>query len=40
MNARPAVRRGIDVGKDIRERSNIADDKEAHKILFGQRARA
>ena len=40
MKARPAVRRGIDVGKDIRERSNIADDKEAQKILFGQRARA
>ena len=31
------MRRGVDVGKDLR--SNIADDKEAQKVLFGQRAR-
>ncbi len=35
--ARPAVAKGLAVGED--RRSNIADDKEAQKILFGQRAR-
>lgn len=39
MNARPAVQRGILVGKEEREKSNLADDKEAQKILFGQKAR-
>ena len=39
MKARPAVRRGIDVGKDHAARTNLADDKEAQKVLFGQRAR-
>lgn len=40
MHARPAVQRGIAVGKEERERqANLADDKEAQKILFGQRAR-
>lgn len=39
MKARPAVRRGIEVGKEERERQNLATDKEAQKILFGQRAR-
>ena len=39
MKARPAVVRGIDVGKDEAKRTNLADDKEAQKILFGQRAR-
>jgi GST-like protein len=38
--ARPAVQRGIEVGKDERARqASLADDKEAQKILFGQRAR-
>ncbi|MDR6757263.1 GST-like protein [Mycoplana sp. BE70] len=38
--ARPAVQRGIEVGKEERERqASLADDKEAQKILFGQRAR-
>ena len=36
--ARPAVDRGLKVGADIR-RSDLATDKEAQKILFGQRAR-
>ncbi len=36
--ARPAVVRGIAVGED--HRRNLADDKEAQKVLFGQRARA
>ncbi|TCU19395.1 glutathione S-transferase N-terminal domain-containing protein [Rhizobium sullae] len=40
MHRRPAVLRGIEVGKEERERqANIADDKEAQKILFNQRAR-
>ena len=38
--ARPAVERAVAVGKEEREKSNLADDKEAQKILFGQRARA
>jgi GST-like protein len=38
--ARPAVQRGIAVGKEERERQkSLAEDKEAQKILFGQRAR-
>ncbi|MFD1327663.1 glutathione S-transferase N-terminal domain-containing protein [Mycoplana ramosa] len=38
--ARPAVQRGIEVGKEERARqASLADDKEAQKILFGQRAR-
>ena len=38
--ARPAVQRGIVVGKEERERQkSLAEDKEAQKILFGQRAR-
>jgi GST-like protein len=36
--ARPAVERALVVGQD--RRSNLADDKEAQKVLFGQRARA
>jgi GST-like protein len=36
--ARPAVERALAVGQD--RRSNLADDKEAQKVLFGQRARA
>ena len=39
MKARPAVVRGIDVGKDESKRMNLADDKEAQKVLFGQKAR-
>ena len=40
MHARPAVQRGIAVGREERERqASLADDKEAQKILFGQRAR-
>jgi GST-like protein len=36
--ARPAVEQALVVGQD--RRSNLADDKEAQKVLFGQRARA
>lgn len=39
MKARPAVRKGIDIGKAEREKSNLADDKEAQAMLFGQRSR-
>lgn len=37
--ARPAVQRGFDVGKDEREKLDLANDKEAQSILFSQRAR-
>ncbi|HEY8577445.1 MAG TPA: glutathione S-transferase N-terminal domain-containing protein [Devosia sp.] len=36
LNARPAVERGLNWGKDV-PRQNLADDKEAQKILFNQR---
>jgi GST-like protein len=36
--ARPAVERALAVGEE--HRRNLADDQEAQKILFGQRARA
>jgi GSH-dependent disulfide-bond oxidoreductase len=40
LHQRPAVLKGIAVGKEERERqANLADDKEAQKVLFGQRAR-
>ncbi len=39
VKSRPAVIRGIDVGKEEARRNNLAEDKEAQKILFGQRAR-
>ena len=38
LMARPAVQRGLEVGKD-RRRSDLATDKEAQKIMFGQTAR-
>jgi GST-like protein len=36
--ARPAVKRGITVGRE--KRSDIANDEKAKAVLFGQRARA
>ncbi|MET3662593.1 glutathione S-transferase family protein [Aquamicrobium ahrensii] len=36
--ARPAVVKAVEVGQD--HRNNLAEDKEAQKILFGQKARA
>ncbi|WP_018239179.1 glutathione S-transferase family protein [Ensifer sp. BR816] len=40
MLARSAVQKGIEVGKEERARQkSLAEDKEAQKILFGQRAR-
>lgn len=37
IGARPAVVRAVDVGQEYRR--NLADDKDAQKILFAQRAR-
>lgn len=39
MTSRPAVEKGMKVGQEMRKKSNLADDKEAQKILFGQTAR-
>ncbi|PYE88426.1 glutathione S-transferase N-terminal domain-containing protein [Phyllobacterium leguminum] len=39
VTARPAVQRGLALGKEERERSNLATDKDAQKVLFGQKAR-
>ena len=39
VKSRPAVIRGVDVGKEEAKRSNLASDEEAQKVLFGQRAR-
>lgn len=36
---RPAVAKAVRLGEDIRKQYNLAQDKEAQKILFGQRAR-
>lgn len=36
--ARPAVERGMAVGQDM-PKTNLADDKEAQKVLFGQRGK-
>jgi len=38
LKARPAVERGLAVGIEEREKLQIADDKEAQKVLFSQRA--
>lgn len=40
VTARPAVEKAVNIGKEIREKTNLATDKEAQAILFGQRARA
>ncbi|MGD9868492.1 MAG: glutathione S-transferase N-terminal domain-containing protein [Hyphomicrobiales bacterium] len=39
IHDRPAVARGIVVGKEEREKFNLAQDREAQAMLFGQRAR-
>jgi len=38
MKQRPGVRRGFDVGREIRKRSAAGPDEEARKVLFGQTA--
>jgi len=40
IGERPAVAKAVRLGEDIRKQYNLAQDKEAQKILFGQRARA
>lgn len=39
MHDRPAVARAIAVGDEVRGKHNLATDKEAQAIMFGQRAR-
>ena len=39
VKARPAVERGMALGRDTRERQSLATDKDAQSVLFGQRAR-
>jgi GSH-dependent disulfide-bond oxidoreductase len=39
MHDRPAVARAVKVGEELRANYNLATDKEAQKVLFGQRAR-
>ncbi|MEO1747010.1 MAG: glutathione S-transferase family protein [Pseudomonadota bacterium] len=39
MKARPAVEKGLLIGKEERDRTNLRDDKEAQAVLFGQKAR-
>lgn len=38
MGARPAVKRAIEVGKDVQGKLDLSKDKQAQKIMFGQRA--
>ncbi|MBB4004261.1 MAG: glutathione S-transferase N-terminal domain-containing protein [Aurantimonas endophytica] len=40
LMARPAVAKGLEVGKAEREKLNLAANKDAQSVLFGQRARA
>jgi GSH-dependent disulfide-bond oxidoreductase len=39
LKQRPALRRGIDLGREIRELAKDGPDEEARKVLFGQRSR-
>ncbi|SHM02649.1 glutathione binding-like protein [Roseibium suaedae] len=39
IEARPAFARGLSVGSEERAKSALQDDKDAQKVLFGQRAR-
>jgi GST-like protein len=39
MRARPAVAKGVKVGEELRANYNLATDKDAQAVLFGQRAR-
>lgn len=39
MKARPAVAKGLDVGKEMRKQTDLSKDKEAQAVLFGQKAR-
>ena len=39
MRERPAVAKGVKVGEELRANYNLATDKDAQAVLFGQRAR-
>ena len=39
MHARPAVAKGVKAGEELRQNYNLATDKDAQAVLFGQRAR-
>ena len=39
MHARPAVAKGVKVGEELRSNYNLATDKDAQAVLFGQKAR-
>jgi GST-like protein len=39
MRERPAVAKAVRVGEELRSAYNLANDKDAQKVLFGQRAR-
>lgn len=39
LEARPAVQRGLAVGREEREKLQLADNKDAQNVLFNQRAR-
>ncbi len=39
MKARPAVQKGLAIGIEKRQQMNLATDEEAHKVMFGQKAR-
>jgi GST-like protein len=39
MEARPAVARGVRVGAELRQNYDLANDREAQRVLFGQTAR-
>ncbi|MCU0832737.1 MAG: glutathione S-transferase N-terminal domain-containing protein [Rhizobiaceae bacterium] len=39
VKSRPAVRAGIDLGKDLRQSLDLSKDKAAQAVLFGQKAR-
>lgn len=39
VEARPAVAKGLQVGKAERDKLNLANDKDAQKVLFNQRAK-
>ena len=39
MHDRPAVAKAVKIGEELRANYNLATDKDAQKVLFGQRAR-
>jgi GST-like protein len=39
IHDRPAVARAIAIGKDVRAKWDLASDRSAQSVLFGQRAR-